>query len=375
MWGAGVTNTSSFATGYGALDLTYGLSYRSEDTQPSAYTDIIEGWLNLRDAEREETAAFAKAAYKPVDWLTLNGGLRYAQFSSYDRRTVANSPDQLNSKPNRSDGGLSPFAGVTVEPVKGAQLYVNYSNAVRFPSLFESVSAFTIIPNPDLGPERSRNWEVGANFRKEGLLAGNDIGMLKLGYFNWDVDNYIARAYRAFPGDGYTWYGMQVYNIDRAKFSGLELSARYQNSGFTAELGANYYLDVTFCQSAGVCENKSMYGDYATNQVPPKYAVNLTLSQTVFDDKLTLGGRISYTGPRAAGHGQVTGQGLSQFITQIQWEPYTLVDVFADYKVSDNLTANLRVENLTDQFYVDPLGLVQIPGPGRTFYAGMTAKF
>lgn len=375
MWGASVANTSSFAGGYGDVDLTFGASFRSEDTSPSAYTDIIEGWLNLRDARRDEAAAYAKAAYKPLDWLTFTGGMRYAHFWSHDRRTQANSEQQLNPDPDRGDDGFSPFVGVAVKPFEGAEVYANYSKAMRFPSLFESVSAFTIIPNPDLTPEYSSNWEIGANLRKDGLFAEGGTGMLKLGYFNWDVTDYIARSFRAFEGEGYTWYGMQVYNIDRARFSGLELSARYEIGGFAAELGASYYLNVEFCQTAGVCEDKSMYGDYATNQVPPEYSVNLTVSQKLLEDTLTVGGRVTHVGPRAIGHGQVTDQGLSQFINQIDWEPYTLVDVFAEYDISKTLTAAFAVENVTDQYYVDPLGLVQIPGPGRTFRASLTAKF
>ena len=378
MWGWDVTNTSKFSLGdYGDLDLNYGISYLNEDTRPSKHTNELEGWLNLRDADRDELGLFTKAAYKPVDWLTLNTGLRYSHYWSNDRRTEANSVEQLNPEPKRDSGGLSPSVGVTVEPFDGSQLYVNYSNALRYPSMFESVSAFTVIPNAMLEPERSSNWEVGANFTKEGLLGGDDRGMVKLSYFNWDVKNYIARAYREFYNSAgeFSFTGMQVYNIDRARFSGLEFSSRYEAGGFTADLSANYYLGVEFCRTSDTCGDKSLYGDYATNQVPPKYSVDLTLSQKMLEDRLTLGGRVSYIGKRAIGHGDVTAVGASQFIAQTKWDPYTLVDVFAEYKVNDSLTATFRVENLTDQYYVDPLGLVNQPGPGRTFYAGLTSNF
>jgi hemoglobin/transferrin/lactoferrin receptor protein len=371
MWGADAANTSAFSLDqFGSLSLNYGLSWLTEDTRPRAYADIIEGWLNLRDAKRDEAAVFTKAAYKPWDWLTLNGGLRFSDYKMEDRRTWANGPTQLNPEPVRSENGFSPSAGVTVEPLDGVQLYVNYSNALRFPSLVETSSAYTLIVNPDIRPERASNWEIGANFRAEQLIADGDKAMLKLGYFNWDIEDYLARSFRQF-NDG--TLGMQIYNIDSAKFSGLELSGRYENSGFTAEFGANYYLDVQFCQKTGGCESKSLYGDYATNYVPPEYSANLMLSQSFLNDKLTLGGRATYVGPRAIAHGQVTSTGLSQFITQINWEPYTLVDVFGEYKLNDGLTASVSVENLTDKFYVDPLSLVNQPAPGRTFRFGMTA--
>lgn len=144
---------------------------------------------------------------------------------------------------------------------------------------------------------------------------------------------------------------------------------------FFAELSANYYTDVKFCPKGAGCANQSLYGDFGTNQVPPEYSIGLTLSQKLMDDRLTLGGRVNHTGPRAAGHSNVTAQGAGQFISLIKWEPFTLVDVFAEYQISESVTGIFRIENLTDQFYIDPLGTVQQPGPGRTLYMALKAKF
>src|SRR5690606_20309820 len=124
---------------------------------------------------------------------------------------------------------------------------------------------------------------------------------------------YIAREFHFYPNSS----NVRIFNIDRARFSGLEMSANYELDGFSATLAANYYLNVEFCRTAETCENKSLYADYATNQVPPKYGIDLTLTQKLLDDALTVGGRISYTSSRASGHGDVTGQGMSQFITMI----------------------------------------------------------
>jgi hemoglobin/transferrin/lactoferrin receptor protein len=370
MWGGDVTNKSAFSLADGSLDLTYGLSYLSEDTRPTKYSAELQGGFQNRDGKREEVGAFANAAYKPVDWLTLNAGLRYSHFWTEDR-AVTNGANSVNPKPSRNEGGFSPSVGVTVEPFAGTQIYANYSNALRFPSLFETAAAFTVIPNPDLGPERNSSWEVGANFQKSGIFTESDTGMLKLGYFNWDVKDYISRQTRVFDG-GTT--GLWLSNIDRAKFSGLELSGRYENGGFTADLSANYYLNVEYCGVTDVCANASLPGDFAGNHIPPEYSIDLTVSQKLFEDRLTLGGRVSHVGPRAAGFGPAI-YGAAQVIAPIVWKPYTLVDVFAEYKINDNYTAAFRVENLTDQYYVDPLGLVNQPGPGRTFYASLTGTF
>lgn len=374
MWGADLSNLSKFSTGYGDVDLSYGLSYRGEDTRGSRHTAALEAWNTARDAIRHEAAIYAKAAWKPVDWATLNAGLRYSHFWSKDRYDPYERED-IESRVlgfRTNDGGFSPSVGVTLEPFDGSQFYVNYSNTMRAPSVIESVSAFnSVVANADVKPERSSNWEVGTNLTRDGLLTGEDRGMLKLGYFNWGVKDYIARSVRNGSGP----LTLNIENIDRAKFSGIELSGRYEIGGFTADLSANYFLNVEYCRTAGTCENKSLYGDYATNHVQPEYTIDLTLSQKLLEDQLTVGGRISHVGPRAIGHGDVTAQGASEFISLVDWKPYTLVDVFAEYRITEDLTAAVRVENLFDRFYVDPLGLVTQPGPGRTFYASLTGSF
>ncbi|MDR6285969.1 hemoglobin/transferrin/lactoferrin receptor protein [Methylopila jiangsuensis] len=375
MWGGEISNLSKLHLAYGDLDLTYGVAYRGEDTRPGKGTRAVMSWLDPRDAVRNEAAGFVKSSFKPVDWLTLNGGLRYTHFWSKDRNDPGEDWDRgYDYRVKRSEGGFSPSVGVTVEPLAGVQLYTNYSSTLRAPSIIEAATGFTMGVSPNVKPERSRNWEIGANFRKEGLYAADDKGMMKLSYFNWDVKNYISRHYTSYELNGALVSGMQIFNIDRAKFEGLKFSGVYENAGFKAEFTANYYLDVTFCRTADACESKSLYSDYSTNHVPPEYSLSLTASQE-FWKTLTLGGRVQHVGKRAIGHGDATAQGMSQFIALVDWKPYTLVDVFATYKINEYFTANVGVENLTDKYYVDPLSLVLQPAPGRTFTASLTAKF
>lgn len=376
MWGGDLSNTSKVDTSYGLLNLNYGLSYKDEDTAPSAYTRELEG-AGLRDGDRQEASLYGKASWQALDWLTLNAGLRYQHYWSEDRSAQAspNAYDPATYGQTLDDGGFSPSLGVTIEPFKGTQFYVNYSDTMRSPSIMEALTGFSAIFNPTLKPERSSNWEIGSNLFREDVFAAGDRGMVKFGYFNWSVSDYIAREWAVIPTNGLNVQTMRLFNMYEANFAGLELSGRYEFGGFTAELAANYYLDVEFCRTADTCGNASLYADYATNQVPPEYSVDLTLSQKFFEDALTVGGRVSYTGPRAVGHGDVTAAGASSFISLVKWEPFTLVDVFAEYKITESLTATGRIENLFDQFYVDPLSLVTQPGPGRTFYASLAAEF
>jgi len=375
MWGLSLDNRSVFDIGSGSFDLSYGFAHKNEDVHERPYTSEIEN-VAFRNAEREETSIYAKLAYSPLDWLTVNGGLRYSHFKTRDRNlsysAVLEGREDTAYNAALSDSGFSPSIGATFEPWADTQFYVNYSQAKRMPSLVETSASFVSV-NPAITPEHARNWEIGTNITRDGVFNSDDTSMLKFGFFDWKVDDYLSREWKA--GEEGETSTLQVFNIDRAHFQGLELSYRYMLGGFSAELAANYYTKVEFCRTDTTCENKSLYADYATNQVPPEYSVDLTVSQKFRNDALTVGGRISYTGGRAIGHGDATGQGMSEFITQVNWEPYTLVDVFAEYEINDAFTASVRVENLLDQFYVDPISIVAMPGPGRTIYASLTAEF
>ncbi|MFD1330638.1 TonB-dependent receptor domain-containing protein [Methylopila musalis] len=363
MWGADVANTSKLSfENSGGVDLTYGLSYIGQSVRLGRYAEYMS-FSRPSQGERDEVAGFAKAAYTPVDWLTLNAGLRYSHYWS-------DGPHVYTTEPPRDAGGWSPSLGVTVEPVTGVQLYANYASTLRLPSLVETVGLFTIV-EAGLKPERLRSLDLGVNLTRDGVFADSDRGMVKFGWFNWDVKDYISRATQEVE-DG---TALRIHNIHSAKFSGLEVSGRYEIGGFTADIAANYFTKVEYCVTAATCGNMSLYGDYATNHVPPEYMIDVTLSQKLFEDRLTVGGRGYHVGPRAAGHGDVTSQGYSSFITQVRWKPFTLFDAFAEYKINETYTAAIRVENLTDQFYIDPLGNIPQPGPGRTLYASLTGTF
>jgi len=122
MWGGDVSNVSKVETGFGLFTLDYGASYKNEDTAPSAFTNLVD-LAYLRDAKREEAAGYGKLSWKATSWLTLNSGLRYMRYHSQDRsvhlqNVAANSHGQITE-----EGGFSPSAGVTIEPLKGAQVY------------------------------------------------------------------------------------------------------------------------------------------------------------------------------------------------------------------------------------------------------------
>lgn len=356
MRGADIANTSRLVTGLGELVAEYGLSYMTEETGPES--GVWNG-IPAREGAREEVSLFARGSWVATDWLQVDGGLRYQSYSLDDALA-------LPTDPERSEDGFGWSLGVTAEPIDGFQLFASYKDALRLPSLLEGTRGFFLSADPALEGERSHSWEVGANLSRKSIFRDGDKLGAKLVYFDTDIENYISRRYDT------TFYAMWIYNIDRARFAGIEGSLSYSIGDFTAELSATKYTDILFCREGESCLESSLAADYATNQVPPGFASSVTLTQTLFDDRLTISGRMNYVGERAAKF-ETTLSGAQPFIRAIPWEAYTTGDLFVGFKLNKAVTFEASVENITDEYYVEPLSLGRVPAPGRTVRVGITS--
>ncbi len=368
--GADISNTSRIHVPIGGVSVSYGVSYVHEETAPTDLTKRLETF-KPRDGWRQETNVFSKVSWSATDWLTFDGSLRYQTFESKDRAEpliVAGWPSAGSQM--RDGDGFAPAAGVTVEPFKGVQLFAQYTEGLRLPSLMETAGAFLLLVSPDIKAERAHNWEFGGNILRDGVFTLSDRVRFKAAYFDNVIDDYLSRQYVPIGISGL----LQIHNIAQAKFSGVELQGEYQIAGFSIGVSGTYYTNVEFCRTKSTCTSNTLASDYANNHVPPEYSASLTLSQKLLDDALIIGGRVSYVGPRSGG-AEKAAYGAQALITPIYWEPYTLVDLFASYKMNEAMTLDMNVENLTDQYYVDPLSLALMPSPGRTMRAGLTMQY
>lgn len=362
-WGVDATNSSRLATPAGLLSADYGVSYLREEAGP------IGEWSGsgnppARQGMREEASLFAQMQLTPTAWLQLNGGLRYQDYSLEDRQTgtVYSAPI-----PNRSEDAFGFSLGATVMPADGWQLFANYKQAARLPSLMEATSGFFMMANPDLHKEEAHNWEVGVNYVRSNLFAADDDLGLKLVWFDNDIHDYIARRYVR------SVYQMQMYNIDRAQFSGLEFNADYSIGGWKVAAGATWYDDILFCRPGEACVASSLASDYATNYIPPEFSANLSINKSFLNDRVMVGGRIVYRGERAVEF-EPTDSGFAPLLKAIPWEAYTTVDLTGRYRFSDAVSLDWSVENLTDEYYLEALSLGVVPAPGRTFRIGLTGQ-
>nr|WP_250813698.1 TonB-dependent receptor [Neorhizobium tomejilense] len=370
-YGGDVSNTSKFDTEFGAASLNYGVSYLLEDIDSKPYcsrayaTDACGTPMKPSIGSRSIGSVFTSGEWEATDWLKFSAGLRYDHYWLKDEGITTKTGIR------EKDGGrLNPSVSATIEPLDGLQFYALYAEGVRPPTMRETMgNDGNVRQNPNLKPEVSQNWEVGINLSRDGLITDTDSARLKLSYFNNSYTDYISRVPNIVPPPPPP--GTEAFtfeNLERASFSGIELSASYDFGMFFVQGQMTYYTDYEFCRRGSPCSGETVSNDYAANHMPPELMKSLTVGTRLFEDKLTAGLRITQAGKRlspvTSGARQYTGM----------WVPYTTVDAFATYKITESLTFDLQAENLTDRFYIDALDGWN-PAPGRTIRASLTAKF
>ena len=365
-YGFDVVNTSGIDTDWGEVGVSVGGSFVYETIEPPSGQVNIDsnGLLASRDGWRKEASAFTAVDWKPTDWLKFDGAIRYTWAQSYDNNT--NYGSTLHNEEKNS--GWAPMIGATIEPWDGIQFYTKYSEAIRSPSLFESTTGFSFNTNPLVGvrPEHSRNTEIGINVLQEDVLLGGDKVRFKASYFNNNVKDYLSRT---------NYPDVSVKNIDSALFRGYEASIGYDVGWGYFDIGGTVYDKTEFCAAElnlGVnCRSSGIQNGYAQLHLPPRKSASLTAGVRLMEEALEAGGRVTFVGDR----GTMTSNDTGGYTTVVNWSKYTLLDLFASYKVNDSVNIDLAVDNVTDVYYMDALTLGLMPSPGRTFRVNMTAKF
>jgi hemoglobin/transferrin/lactoferrin receptor protein len=141
----------------------------------------------------------------------------------------------------QSGSRLSPKFGATVNLAKDVIIFGNYAQGFLAPTpsqvnnFFEFIAGgYTSIPNPDLRPETSESFEVGARYV-------GDIFSLQITGFSGDYDNFINQQV---VRGGFTPQNPAIFqfvNFDGARIDGLEARAEMKlDNGFNARFAMAY---------------------------------------------------------------------------------------------------------------------------------------
>jgi hemoglobin/transferrin/lactoferrin receptor protein len=408
--GVSLDNTSTFDTALGALSLNYGVEAfwdRGKTEADTFYasdgTDLTASFTGANPTgNRDVYSAFANATLEHDDWLVASGGLRYDYYKLHGNTSVFGvetvtrkvygctryrfgsciawgDVDQLVTvypetvlDVDNSQGEFLPTAMVAVKPYDWLQPFVKYSRSMRPPSIMETfftgghpgATVVQYAPNPDLVAEVGDTFEIGANLTQDGLFTADDSFRFKAVGFYRQIDNYISMGTVVRPETGreHTAY----VNVDgTTRMKGIELEANYDAGPWYT--GISYtHLKTDFGDSytyAGTAYEVSPSVIF----VPPRNKITFDAGVRLFEEKLTLGGRISHVGGTSPNIGQLTANYVS--------EDYTLYDLYGSYAFNENTKLRVAVNNLTDVAYVPALGTTSYPGPGRTVTASLNFKF
>ena len=207
-----------------------------------------DGKANAPNATNSSAGVFAQDEWRPLDRLTVTGGLRYQKTTTTANSTPHWDVRGLDFRGNKLVGALTGTWQVMPE----LNAFVSYATAFRAPSIIERLfngptpegTGFQIL-NPSLEAESSRNWDVGLKYRRQRAF-------MELVLFRSDIQNGIIQYFltpqeiAALPSDlqsqiqeSHAQFTVQQRNADRLRYQGVELSLGYRfTNGLT--LGGNF---------------------------------------------------------------------------------------------------------------------------------------
>ncbi len=376
--GAEFTAQRDLERGGVAHDVVYGIEIsgtRLEELRNGYQTDLTTGTTtktilgetyplrDFPDSDVVEAGAFAQ------DEIRFGGGqwsvIPALRVDYYD---LSPKPDHVYREDNPrtpvvglTDTSVSPKLGLTRRIGEYTAAYLQYSNGFRAPppedvniGLDLPLLNVRAIPNPDLKPEKSNGYEVGARF---------DDGALRFavaGYWT-DYDNFIESKVNLGADPVTQVIIFQSQNVERARIYGTEVSAAIRAGAWAPALdGWTARLAAAWSKGEDLDRNEPL------NSVDPGSALV----------------SIAYDAPSGAWRGELvtTAVAAKREVDRSRadlygTDSYVTVDLLAQADLGHGLTLDAGIFNLTNRAYIQwadvrgrPVGDPLIPyytNPGR----------
>ena len=370
--GATAQFSSSILTPSSSHTVTYGIDYyetsnesvRDGGTRDSLGNPVFEfSPLPTRDFPKTDVENIAFYIQDEIE--LFDGKLLLSPGARYDRNEASTAPDSLYLLGNPGvatpvdyeESELTLKFGALVQLTDYLSAFGRYSEGFRAPPFDDVNLGFTnflggykTISAPDLTSETSDSFEVGLRFLSENAE-------ISVTAFSSDYDDFIASAgsghcptaYRQFgcfdPVDGFLVF--QSENISRVSIDGVELR-------FLLDMGLMGFDNFGVRGAIAYADGEDEDTGEPLDTIQPLTAV-LGLSYDSEDGKW--GGRLIWTGVRAKDASDISvGSALRET------SGYGLVDLIARYRVTESLSANLGIYNITDKTYIK---WADTPGIGR----------
>ncbi|MDH3621324.1 MAG: TonB-dependent receptor [Gammaproteobacteria bacterium] len=280
-----------------------------------------------QDQEMDTTSAVADFQGHAFDDLTYLLSLRFDDNSDFE--------DVLTGR-----------ASLAWNVSERTTLRANIGTGQKTPTFIERFGFFPgqFIGNPDLKPERSTSYDIGIDQRIVDSVS------IQVGLFRQDIEDEI---------DGFVFDPISfLFTADNlsttSKRSGVELAARWDVTG-DFDLNLNYtYTDAS--------------EDGALELRRPRHSGSIQAGLSFLESR----GRIALAADYGGTRHDVFFPPWPNPSEVVTLENYWLLDLTAQYQVTDNVKVFARGNNLLDTEYEQVYGYRT---PGRAAYAGVQVSF
>ncbi len=345
------TDRDNFNPDQAVTKVTFDAQGRNKRFEYQGTYALVEGWDAVFGAEHEKssfrtaspsaftpnptpavasaniTSLYAQFQAEVVEDLTLTGGLRYDDHSTFDSAVLG----QATAAWSLNDGGTI--------------LRASFGQGLKAPTLYQ---LYSIYGNTALNPEVADSWDAGV----EQHLLDNAVTLSATGFYRKtlnQIDFVSCPSANPFCKVGVAG----VYdNVARSRAKGVELAASAEVGALTVQ--GNYTLTDTQNTSRG---NANRGKDL---QRRPKHAANLSATYNwPFD--VSTGVTVKYVG-------DAFDNAANSFVLQ----DYTLVDLRAGWQINETVEVYGRIENLFNEVYATTRNY----GTARRgVFAGVRASF
>ncbi len=284
-----------------------------------------------RTGKADINGVYAQISLAPVKGLTLTGGVRRDDHSTFGAHAVG----QVSAAWSLNDGATI--------------LRTSYGEGFKSPSLYQLYSEYG---NTALNPEVAKSWDAGV---EQGFFGGRLVGQAT--YFHRETNDLIIfvscfgitgdPACASRPSGGY------YNNVSKARAKGWELTLTAKPiDSLTIE--ANY----TALAAQDLSPGSATFDRYLARR--PKQAANVAVTyEWPFGLTTTVAAR------RA-------GSSFNNASNTQRLKPHTLVDLKLSYPISDSIEIYARMENVFEQTYQTILNYGTL---GQASYAGIRYRF
>ena len=261
------------------------------------------------------TSFYGEAIVKPVETLTITGGVRNDDHDAFGNHTTFG-----------ADAALALATGTTVR--------ASYGEGFKAPTLYQLYGPFG---TRTLEPETARNYDVGV---EQALLGGRAVASAT--YFNRRTRNQIDFDLGTFT----------YANIARTRAEGVELTLALRPID-ALTFSANYSYIGSRNRSSGA----NFDNDLARR---PRQTISANVDYR-FPFGLSVGGTLSHVG-----------DSFDNAASTVRLDGYVLASVRAELPIAERLSIYGRVENLADERYEVVRGYGTY---GRAAYGGVRFRF